>query len=244
MKILILHLNTLRHNEHYQFQSGFKQLILLFTAVFLKIEVLFNAFLLVLAQEEEAMNVDRKSDVADDIVAADDLRDNTFRGMCDLVQSAAKHFRLEVRQAAARIQKTMDFYGNVAILPYNEQTSNTNDLIRDLQTKHAADMVLVGMTEWVTELKVNNDAFEDLKNTRYTEDAVRTKLQMKIVRRDVDAAYKALTERISALMVVNGEADYTEFVNELNARIVSNNNIIAIRKGVAEAQTPPPAPTV
>jgi len=70
-----------------------------------------------------------------------------------------------------------------------------------------------------------------LKESRYSEDASKTQLVMKEARTKVDASYRAMVTRINALIIVNGDAAYKTFVNELNARIDSSNLIIAQRQG-------------
>jgi hypothetical protein len=47
----------------------------------------------------------------------------------------------------------------------------------------------------------------------------------------VDSAYHTITERIDALIIVNGERGYEGFVNELNQRIEKYNRILARREG-------------
>jgi hypothetical protein len=51
------------------------------------------------------------------------------------------------------------------------------------------------------------------------------------VRRECEAVYRQIVERIEALILLNGEALYADFVNELNNLIRRNNNILAARKG-------------
>lgn len=54
---------------------------------------------------------------------------------------------------------------------------------------------------------------------------------MKQVRYDVDTAYRAIVDRINALIVINGESAYKNFVIEMNLRISKYKNLIAQRKG-------------
>jgi hypothetical protein len=54
---------------------------------------------------------------------------------------------------------------------------------------------------------------------------------MKIARAEVDDACRAITERIEALIIVNGEEAYAPFVKDLNQRVERYNNTVARRKG-------------
>ncbi len=234
MKIKNFHFNNLRNNEHVQFHAHFKSLMERFSASMSRVQALFSLYLLLLIKEDEAFDVIRKSDFAQQIEDADDLRDGTFRGMCKILESAHKHFRSEVREAAVRLQVVFDFYGDLANEPRDGETSDINKFIADLNGKYIADVATVGLTEWVTELKINNDAFDQLKQNKTTETATRTQLKMKEERAKTDAAYTDITEQINALIRVEGEINYTAFVNELNTLIDEYSTIMAKRKGLAE----------
>ena len=230
MVIKKITLMYLRNEEHFQIHTDFKKLTELSNPATLGITEKFSAYLPMYADEQVALDVIRKSEATDDIAVADALRDGTFRGMSDFVKSAANHFNSEKRQAAAHIQLVFDHYGNLTTKPYDEETAAISKLTEEL-LKHTADITLLGLAEWITELQANNQAFDELKKSRYTEASSKTQLRMKEVRVRADAAYAKVTEHINALIVVNGEAAYAAYVNELNQRIDSYSNLLAQRKG-------------
>ena len=230
MKIKDFSLSRLRNEEHFQFFSSFRDLVMMFTVLALNIELLFNLFLASLANELAALDLIRKNAISDDLIDADDERDSVFRGMSDAVKSALNHFNVDVRAAARRLQVVLDTYGNLAIKPYDAETGGLNSLINDFTTTYAADVARVGLNEWVVELQAKNKAFDDLKNNRYSAEAAKTILRMKQERLKTDAIYRQITERINALVIVEGEARYAGFVNELNKRIEGYDNTISIRR--------------
>jgi hypothetical protein len=222
MNIIDFHLAHLRNEEHFQFQTDFKELVETNNPITMNIAVAFASYLAVYNDESIALDVIRKSAISDEIAQADTVRDSTFRGFSDSVQSASRHFNIGVKQAAMRLQVVLGHYGNIATKPYDEETAAIDSLVNDLNTTYAADVTAItGLSEWVAELKANNDAFDNLKKNRYTEASSKTMLRMKEVRLQADAAYHTVTERINSLIIVNGETGYTSFVNELNARIDS-----------------------
>ena len=230
MKIKDFSLSRLRNEEHFQFFTSFRDLVLVFTVLALNIELLFNLFLASLANELAALDLIRKNAISDDLIDADDERDSVFRGMSDAVKSALNHFNVDVRAAARRLQVVLDTYGNLAIKPYDAETGGLNSLINDFTTTYAADVARVGLNEWVVELQAKNKAFDDLKNNRYSVEAAKTILRMKQEHLKTDAIYRQITERINALVIVEGEARYAGFVNELNKRIEGYDNTISIRR--------------
>jgi hypothetical protein len=232
MNVIDLSLTRLRNEEHFQFQTDFKKLVETGNPATLNIAEAFNAYVQVYNDESQALDVIRKSAISDDIVEADGVRDSIFRGFSDAILSASRHFNAGVKQAALRLQVVIEHYGNIARKPYDEETAAINSLVKDLRTTYTSDVTAIsGLTEWITELAAKNDAFESLKKSRYTEESAKTLLRMKEVRVRADAAYHTITSRIHALMLINGEAGYTGFVNELNTRIDSYSKTLAQRKG-------------
>jgi len=231
MKIQKIHLINLRNEEHYQFQTDFKGLVDRYTPAALGIEVAYAVYLVLYGDEGTALDMIRKSAVTEKITEADLLRDFTFRGLRDAIKAAGNHFNPSVKEAAARLQVALNHYGNITLKPYDEETAAIAALIADLRTTYAPDATLTGINDWINELQTNNTAFDTLKKERYTEEAGKTQLRMKEVRTEIDATFRTITERINALIIVNGEATYAEFVNELNQRIENYQNLLAQRQG-------------
>ncbi|MEZ5106439.1 MAG: DUF6261 family protein [Draconibacterium sp.] len=239
MKISTIRASKLRNDEHFQFQTEFKTLVEQHTPETLDIGAAWAIYLPLYVNEEEALNIIRKSVVTDELVDADQYRDSIYRGLCDTVKGALNHFNAAVKEAANRVQVALEHYGNINTKPYDEQTAAINSLTTDLSNDYAADMATLGIDSWVTELQTANSNFENLVNERYSEDAGKPHLNMKDVRTEVDEAYNAITRRIDALIIVNGEQTYSGFVNGLNQRIKKYNNTLAQREGRnAKKETP------
>lgn len=231
MQIQNVKLTNLRNEEHFQFQSEFNDLVVQYTPEMLGIEAAYLTYLPLYSNEAEALNVIRKSAVTNEIGDADNKRDNTYRGFCDTIKGATRHFVPKKKEAADRIQIVLDRFGNINTKTYDEETAAINSLTDNLANDYAADLVLLKVADWVAELNANNEAFEALMDERYSDDAGKTQLKMKDVRKEVDEAYRAITTRIDALAIVNGAETYAPFVNELNQRIEKFNLTIAQRKG-------------
>ena len=231
MKISDFSLSRLRNEEHFQFHTSFKDLVLSVAALALKIEMQFTTYLALFANEGIALDKVHKSSITDDLVDADTARDDLLRGLTHAVKSALHHFRAEARSSAKRLLVLLDSYGDIAVKAYDAETAAINKLVTDLNETYADDIDNLGITEWATELKAKNDTFDSLKNNRYSEEAAKTQLLMKAERVKLDASYHAIVERINALIIVEGEEAYAPFVDELNQRIGEYNNTLAIRRG-------------
>jgi len=231
MEIGTLTLNKLRNDEHYKFQTDFKDLVDGHTALALGIEPLYATYLKLYDNENEALDVVRKSSLTDDLAKADTLRETTYKGLTGAIKSACNHFKPEEKAAANRLKIIVKNYGNVTTKPYDEETTSIMKFVEELEGTRAADVSALGLTEWVTELKAENIAFDKLKKSRYTESAEKTDLTMKEVRVEVDLSYRAIVKRINALIEATGASVYTSFVKELNERIENYNKLISLRRG-------------
>jgi len=184
-----------------------------------------------LVDEFSVLNVVRKSLVTDDLIDSNAVRNGTFRGIFDTVKGSCNHYDEERQIAAKRLMIVFNTYGNVADKSYDEETASVSKLIAELQNNYSNALETMGITTWVAKLQEQNIAFDMLKKTRYSEDASKTQLKMKNARLSVDASYKGIVTRINALIIVNGNMMYRDFVNELNIRVDAFNTILAQRKG-------------
>lgn len=234
MKINEFSLARLRNEEHFQFHTSFRDLVVATKATNLKIEVLFAVYQPQLASELESLDVVRKSSISDDLIVADTERDNVFRGMCDAVKSGLNHYDANVQAAAKRLQILLDTYGNLAAKNYDAETGGIVSLLNDLNSGYVADARVLALEGWINELGAKNKAYDDLKNNRYSTEASKTILRMKEERVKTDNIYRQITERINALIIVEGEAVYAGFVNELNKRIEGFDNTVTLRRAKAK----------
>jgi len=233
VEISSLHLAILRNEEHYKFFLDFSGLVNKYGTATLKIESLFAASQEALSVEGNSLNVIRKSAITDELTNADALRDATFSGLAGTVKSAQNHFRPNIRAAAVRLQYVFDSFGNLSEKPYIQETAAISKLVYELQNSYSADATTVGIVDWVEELARQNADFDQLMNTRFTESAAKPQENLKLARKETDKVYQAIKKRIEAMIEVEGEALYANFVAELNQRIENFNKTLAQRKGRA-----------
>jgi len=242
MKIKSLQLSFLRNTEHFQFHTGVKKLIELLSASRLKIEAPFTIFQSLYIKECEMLDDLKKNNVSEELVDADNNRDITYSGMLDVIKSATKHFRSEVRQSGAHLQSLFENYGSMTISTYDDQTAATNRLVEELVGKYAGDVASIGLSEWVSQLKIKNLTFDSLKKSRYSDGTSLIQLAMKHVRSELDSAYLAIMNRINALIELEGEDNYKQFVLEMNAQIDLYTELLVIRTGRSKKQSQTTSP--
>ena len=232
MKIKRLDFQSLRNSEHFQCHAEFVDLVKEFDAEALKIKTLFEELYLPLYKEaDEAIFKIAKNTFTDARTEADRQRDITFRGMADMLKAALNHFDPAKSSAAKRLKIVFDAYGNVARLPLQEETAAIYNLLQELTEKYAADAQTVGLTEWAEKLRSDNQAYEELMKESYEEEAAKTELRMKEVRTTMDKAFRQMIERMEAFILIEGEADWSDFVRRLNVQLEKYANILAQRQG-------------
>jgi flagellar biosynthesis chaperone FliJ len=230
MKIDKLNFIGLRNDEHFQFHTELRDLVNKIGAAALKVDQQLKAYVPLYNQEDEALKKIMKSAITAELQDADKRRDRLFRGMVDINKAAMNHFNEKVQEAAKRLKILFDTYGNLAQKPLNEETSAIYNLLQELNGKYAADVALVKVTDWTAELGAANEAFARLMKDRYEETAMRTDLVLKECRQRVDEAYRAMAERIGALVIIEGAAQYADFIRRLNVVIAKYAVALSRRK--------------
>lgn len=241
MKTNRINLTSLRNEEHYQLLNSVQQLIEQLGAKDLNIVEIAAIMGSLNKNELEALQVLRKSANSKLIEDADDFRDSLFRGFSDSVASSLNHFDAIKQEAGRKLWIVLEQYGNVGRKPFNVETADIIKLVKECTTTFASEIELLNLTDWVSELAVRNQAFDTLMKSRYSEEADKTTLRMKQVRKDADIAFRQMLKRIDALLLIDNPANYATFVRELNARINNYNHIIAVRQGknTTNETTPP-----
>ena len=220
MKINQIALNRLRNDANFQFHTEFKELAEKQTPEALNIEPLFDAYLPLYEKVDLALKKIVKSSITEQIQEADKARDNIWMGLVETNSTALRHFSEEVRAAAKRLKIVFDTYGNIARKSLNEQTSATYNILQDLESsKYAPDVAKAGLGAWVAELKRLNLAFAELMRERADEGSVKVDIVLRKARLQLDEAYYAIAERVNALVVVEGVANYESFIRKLNISI-------------------------
>ena len=238
MKIKRLHLEHLRNNEHFQCQTEFKVLVEEFNPVTLNIEPYFSSIYIPCYNEEDkALIKIVKNSFTKQRSDADRGRDQTFRGLVDTVNAGLNHFEPKVREVARKLKIVFDRFGNVAKLPLNEETSAIYNLVQEVTENHVENAKKLNLLPWLNKLKADNEAYEALVTGGYEEEAAKTKLKAKDTRTEVDKVVRQIIERIEALIVIEGEAPYSEFIRRLNLIFERYANTLSQRQGIAKAET-------
>jgi hypothetical protein len=231
MSIKALPLEKMRNDAHFQYQTEFRTLVTGAGAESLKIGPQFAEWEPLYAIEDEALKKIVKSEFTAKIQDADKARDDTFTGISEISRACLKHHDPDIRAAAGRLKILLGTYGNIYKKPLQEQTSAIGNILQELKGKYAPDAAAAGISAWVAELEKRNGAFAALTQERFDEAAARTGVTMAQARAGIDKQYRAIVQRINALIIVEGLEAYEPFVNRLNVVIDKYAAALARQKG-------------
>jgi hypothetical protein len=227
----------MRNEEWFNFFTEFKTFVTQSTSEALDIETLFLTFLTLYGQADKALEILRKSSYTSEIVRLNGVRDSTYRGLAETVKSGLHHYLAPTREAAEKLKMILDHYGNLSTKPYNEETSGIYNLLQDLRAK-TAEVAALNLSGWLNELEANNQAFEAAILARNAEGADHiVDINMLEVRRQTDRCYLDIVERIEALILIQGNAAFADFVNKLNTNIERYKNVLSRRGHHKEEKT-------
>lgn len=233
IKILNLFLYKLRNGEYFQFMSDFKRLLQNLGAAAIHSESEFETFKTALAQLDEELRVDQGSVLTEKLQYFDTGRDSCWRAI-DMRIDATLLCTIEKEvEAAKRIRRIIDLYGDVRKISYNEETAALSNLLGDLTREENAGFVATcGLNKWVTTLSDLNAAFKSTQDERDTELANKNSGNAKAVRLEIDPLYEQMVERTNAMVSLNMQTPEIEaFIKELNQKIKTVDTTIAAREG-------------
>ncbi|MGL4908459.1 MAG: DUF6261 family protein [Bacteroidales bacterium] len=226
-----LHLEHLHNEECFKYLTDVKTYTEQYGAKEMDIEAYFQQFLPLYTQLDLALEQMRKSAYTDKIAEADKKRDHTFQGMAEVIKSAHKHFDNDKKEAARVLQIVIDHYKKLMKKGYMEQTGVIINLLQDLKGKHATQAQSLELAQWIAHLETNNNDFDALMQARFEEEREKPSLKTAELRTTLTQVYREMLEQLDALVKVNGEDKYKDYIGELNVRTHYYQHILAQRKG-------------
>ena len=172
-----------------------------------------------LKEEDRCLVISQKSLITDDIKAADDKRDNIFRGLRKSIKGLTDAPVPDVAQAAKELQQCLVDYRIDPAMQLDRETGLLHNFIADLETKYAAQVTKLGLTLFVAPLKEANAKVEQFIVDRTTAQSAVAASELRQARLATDAAYRHLVKFVNALAMVSGTTDYDALAKFLNEHI-------------------------
>lgn len=238
IKISTLRFSRLSRGAHQQFCRDVDDLLITFGVEADKLDVAeaYEVFKGSLENHLVPSTQHQASRLTAHIAEKDQLRCELYSGLKLLVDSYLYHHDPQQRERAARVKHILNQKENPRKGSYISQSSNLSSLIIMLKTHCAQELTALGANERLDALDAANSEFNKLFDQRNTEYARQPRVDFKQARKEADAAYQAIVERISALITIKGPAPYADFVAELNGQIHYCRTTLAKHEGRLRAR--------
>ena len=171
------------------------------------------------AQEDKDLKLSQKSLLTDDIAKADHDRDLLFGGYKRAVKGFLNLPVDNLAQAARVLNQHIIDYAIDLQAQLDKETGMLANFIADLEGKYAEQVAALSLTPFVTGLKEANERVRTLTADRTEERMAVPVGALKASRKASDEAYHTLVKWVNALALIEGEAEYADFIDYVNTEI-------------------------
>ena len=214
-----INIQRMNNGAHFTFVSNILARAEADTAVKEKASELVSNFKAAVTAEDEALKISQKSLLTDDIAKGDNDRDALYAGYKKAVEGFLAMPVADMAQAAKVLSQHIKDYKINTAGQLDKETGLLVNFITDLEGKFSAQVITLGLTPFVTNLKEANELVRTLTLQRTNEKMGITVGALKTARTASDDAYRALVKMVNALALVFGEKDYTSFIDYVNTEI-------------------------
>ena len=184
-----------------------------------KVTAELTALQTALKAEDDALALSKANLLSKEIKAIDAERDKHYKALRKAITFFLNHPDAELVKAAARLEQLLKDYNINPAMQLDRETGLLLNLISDLETKSAADVTALALTPVVQAMKQANDKLREVTRARANDRAVQIVGQLKQAQHASDEAYRTLIQKVNALAVVEGEADYADFISKMNEQV-------------------------
>lgn len=172
---------------------------------------------------DKALKQAQKTGITEDIIAADDERDNIYIGFTGSLRNLTRFPDAEIAQSATKLLLITDKYGNdVPRLPQREETAALKNIVAELRSPANALLAQkAGQTMWVDKLEESNSKFDNLYVNRNEKESEFISGLTRTERANTQAAFEKLVRAIEANAYLKGEAAYKPLAEKINTEIAN-----------------------
>lgn len=239
-----LDLSKLRNAELLQFITDVIDITNINNPLALNVGAQLVALQNIRTEIEALFMTDQGSDTTPLIQAADRRRDDAIIGITNIANGYTYHYDPAKRAAGVSISDNLRMYGGtIANQNYMAETTVIRNFLQDTDTK--AEIInavaLLGLADWLTELRQANDDFHAKYLLRSQEIGAANPNTIKEKRLDAGQRYYTLRDTIGAYHTINnGINPWGKAANDINAIIAQYNVLLAGRANEPTPPTPPP----
>ena len=212
-------LERMSNGSHFLFITDTVGLATADAKVKTKVTAELTALQTALKAEDDALALSKANLLSKEIKAIDAERDKHYKALRKAITFFLNHPDAELVKAAQRLERLLKDYNIDPKMQLDRETGLLLNLISDLETKSAADVTALSLTPVVQAMKQANDKLREVTRARANDRAVQIVGQLRQAQHASDEAYHTLVQKVNALAVVEGEADYADFISKMNEQV-------------------------
>ncbi|MDR3268051.1 MAG: DUF6261 family protein, partial [Tannerella sp.] len=199
---------------------------------------LMSAYIFCVDQETGIYKWVRRSEFTKKKTDTDHERDLAFTGMGGIVRAHMKDFDPTVRDAAFHVHNLLENYGDVTHMTYDSETVAVDSIVDRLKSADYLKAVgLLGIQPWATKPGELNTLFKTFVADTAEEELLKPDISPRASRSESDKGLRAITNRVESLININGDKDFTGFVEEFNILVTHYNTLANEHYGRLHART-------
>lgn len=171
------------------------------------------------AAYDEVLKLSQKSEQTEQIRVQDQLRDDNYFAYKHMVEAFLSISTGDQLAAAEKLGQHMKDYKIDPDDDLRKECGMMDNFTGDLKTKYTAEVAALNLTAIVDAMKAANDKVTELLVDRDNANAARVAGETKAARTACETAYRNFIERLNALSIVDGDHDYTTFIDATNEQI-------------------------
>lgn len=179
---------------------------------------------------DEALKASAKNPMAASTIQADEAADAAWVGTNMQIKAMLNHPDETRRAIAEEAADIFAKYGNITNMAYNEEYGRMHNLLQDIDKMGEEKLQKICIDAWIAEMHKCYDAFRAADAARTAAAAGREVGIVKEKRIIADEAFRSLCTRVNALVLVNGETPYGEFIDRVNVIIAQAKAVLASRE--------------
>ena len=218
-KIDPINISQMNKGAHWNYMETVVSYLDKFETVKAKAQTEYSGLLTAMETEKTYFTVPKKSMNTAEIEESDRLRDMHYSGFSGAVDYALLNSDPTKVKYAQRLKQYIKDSGVDTKVQRDKQTGRLTNFLTGLRTKFSTEIEALDLEEIVANIERENEAVKAHSEDRAEEYSTRVKGALKKARAETDDAYRALVEKINALIVIEGETNYQDFVKLLNTEI-------------------------
>ena len=191
-----------------------------------------------IAQEAAIYKWIRSSEFTAKKAEIDRERDRVLSGITGMLHAYEKHFDPAIRDKARHVLRLIDNYHNLEHSGYDSETAGIDSILEKLAgSDYLPDVQALALGQWLTELARLNTLFKRYAADTEQEQVEKPGIAPQAARRETDAALRLITQRITAIVVIDGPEESAGLIAEYNVHVNHYNTLVKEHYGRLHVKT-------